>query len=109
VNESERVVRQSEVRAEIDGAFEFFERLLVVAAQPKGTADRPVGGWIAIVDHKALARSFVRTADFGFAVGPALKRVQPPEVDFEALKACEQQVWSPGDDAVVETMLQIVG
>lgn len=34
---------------------------------------------------------------------------QPPQVDFEALKARQQQAWSSGDYAVVGTTLQIVG
>ena len=57
MDEREVVMRQREVRAQVDGPLQFDDRFSVAAAQPERAAHGPVRGGVAVVDHEALRSS----------------------------------------------------
>ena len=75
LDESQRVVAEREVRAELDRLLQLDDGLVLAAAQPERPAHGPVRGRVAIVDHEALPGGVEGAVDFRLALGPALEGV----------------------------------
>ena len=73
--DGKRVMREREVRAEIDSRFEFGHGLVLAPTKPQRSAHSPVRRRVAIVGHQALAGGPERPVDLRRSLVPALKGI----------------------------------